>query len=62
MSARFEVRRGRTGLWRFVLIAHNGEIIATSQHYKTRAGARKGVRAVESAVRHGERLRVVIRG
>jgi uncharacterized protein YegP (UPF0339 family) len=44
-SARFEIRRGRTGAFRFVLIATNGEPLATSEHYKTKVSCRKGIDA-----------------
>jgi len=49
MRSRFEILRGRTGLYRFRLIAANGEVIAPSQRYKTKAGARKGIAAVMRA-------------
>ncbi len=45
-GARFEIRRGRTGLFRFVLIAPNSETVATSQHYPTKAICKKGIKAV----------------
>lgn len=45
-TARFEIRRGRTGAFRFVLIAANGEPLATSEHYKSKAACRKGIDAV----------------
>lgn len=48
-QARFEIRRGPTGLFRFVLIAANGEPLATSEHYKTRAGCKKGIDATIAA-------------
>jgi len=48
--ARFEIRRGRTGLFHFVLIAANSEPIVTSKHYKTKAVCRKGIDAVLGAI------------
>lgn len=48
--ARFEVRRGRFGRrqWRFVLIARNGEVIATSEHYQSVGAALGGIEAVRA--------------
>jgi uncharacterized protein YegP (UPF0339 family) len=44
---RFEIRRGRfSRKWRFVLIGENGEIIATSEHYNSKAAAKIGITAV----------------
>jgi hypothetical protein len=45
-GARFEIRRGRTGAFRFVLIASNGEVLATSENYTTKAKCQKGIAAV----------------
>jgi uncharacterized protein YegP (UPF0339 family) len=45
---RFELRRNRlTGQWRFVLRAHNGEVVATSETYKRRVDALDGIKAVQ---------------
>ena len=49
MKPKIKVKRGPTGLFRFVLAGRNGEIIATSEHYKTEAKARKGILALLSA-------------
>lgn len=49
-QARFEIRKGRTGLFRFVLIAANGEPLATSEHYATKAACKKGIDAVLGAI------------
>lgn len=45
-QARFEIRKGRTGLFRFVLIAANGEPIATSEHYTNKPACKKGIAAI----------------
>ena len=42
--AKFVVRTGRTGLFRFDLVGPNGKIIATSQAYQARASALRGRR------------------
>jgi uncharacterized protein YegP (UPF0339 family) len=39
MAARrryFEIRRGRSGQFRFVLVASNGQIVALSENYATK--------------------------
>ena len=41
-KAKFVVRKGSTGKFRFNLIGTNGKIIATSEPYKSRASALKG--------------------
>jgi uncharacterized protein YegP (UPF0339 family) len=43
---KFEIRKGRTGAFRFVLIAKNGEVLATSENYTTKAKCHKGINAV----------------
>lgn len=46
---RFELRRNRlTRQWRFVLLAANGEVIATSETYKRKQGAISGIKAVQA--------------
>lgn len=52
---KIEIRRGRGGarLFRFVVIAANGEPIATSEHYKTKASVRKGIDALFAAFAEG---------
>lgn len=47
-GARAEIRRGWTGKFRFVIIAENGETIATSETYKTKAMANKGIASLAS--------------
>jgi len=46
-KAKFVVRKGSTGKFRFNLIGTNGKIIATSEPYKSRASALKGIEAVK---------------
>ncbi|GIH89956.1 YegP family protein [Planobispora siamensis] len=47
MSARYVVKKTSAG-FRFNLVAGNGEIIATSESYKTKAGALKGIESVKA--------------
>ncbi len=44
MAAKFVVKKGPTGKFRFNLVASNGEIIATSEAYNSKASAMKGGR------------------
>jgi len=50
MNSKFEVYQDVSKEWRFRLIAGNGEIVAVSEGYKTKQGARKGTQAVTNAV------------
>lgn len=49
-TPRIELRLGRTGLYRFVVISRNGEIVATSEHYTTKQGAKRGLAALRESV------------
>ena len=44
MVAKFEISKDSAGKFRFHLKAPNGEIIAASQGYETKASAEKGMR------------------
>ena len=48
MSAKFEIKRAKNGQFMFNLKATNGEIILTSETYKTKAGAQKGIESVQT--------------
>ncbi|WP_435866508.1 YegP family protein [Streptosporangium sandarakinum] len=47
MAARYVPKKTSAG-FRFNLVAGNGEIIATSESYKTKAGAMKGIESVRT--------------
>jgi uncharacterized protein len=49
MSAKFEISKDKSGKFRFHLKAANGEIIAASQGYETRASAAKGIEAIKTS-------------
>lgn len=49
MAAKFEVYKDNKGEFRFRLIAANGQIIATSQGYKTKASCMKGIESVKKS-------------
>ena len=44
---KFEIRKASNGQYYFVLKARNGEIIATSETYKTKEACKKGIRSVK---------------
>jgi len=47
MAAKFEIIKDKRGEYRFHLKAANGEIIATSEGYKTKASAKNGIESVQ---------------
>lgn len=50
MFGKFEIFKSTNLMYYFVLKAGNGEIIATSELYKTKQGARKGISAVKKCL------------
>ncbi len=48
MAGRFVIKRGSTGKFRFSLVSTNGQIVATSEAYTSKASAMAGIRAVKS--------------
>lgn len=48
-GARFEVYEDRAGKFRFRLKAGNGQLVATSEVYETKAAARKGAESAQLA-------------
>ena len=46
MAAKFEIFQDKKKLFRFRLIAPNGQIIATSQGYKTKKSCKNGIASV----------------
>lgn len=46
MAAKFVLKRSANGKYHFNLQAANGEIIATSELYETKASAQKGIESV----------------
>ena len=53
-KAKFVVRKGRTGLFRFDLIGPNGKVIATSHAYQSRSSALRGIESVRKYAPHAE--------
>jgi uncharacterized protein len=50
MAAKSEISKNHAGKFRFHLKAPNGEIIAASQGYETKANAEKGIEAIKTHV------------
>lgn len=48
MSGKFEISKDKSGKYRFHLKAANGEMIAASQGYETKANAEKGIESVKT--------------
>jgi uncharacterized protein len=48
MAAKFEITKDKAGKFRFHLKAPNGEIIAASQGYESKASAEKGIEAIKT--------------
>jgi uncharacterized protein YegP (UPF0339 family) len=48
MSGEFELFKDKSGDFRFHLKAANGQIIANSQGYKSKASAEKGIESVKT--------------
>lgn len=47
MPARFVCKKGPTGKFRFVLVAPNGQVIAVSETYESKAAAMNGIKSVK---------------
>ena len=47
MPAKFQLRKGSTGKFRFVLLSTNGQVVATSEAYERKASALAGIRSVQ---------------
>ncbi len=47
MPAKFQLRKGSTGKFRFVLLSTNGQVVATSESYERKASALAGIRSVQ---------------
>lgn len=47
MAGKFEVYKDKSGSYRFRLKAGNGEVIASSESYKSKASAMNGVESVK---------------
>jgi uncharacterized protein len=48
MAGKFEIFKDKSGEFRFHLKAPNGEIIASSQGYKSKESAENGIKSVQT--------------
>ena len=55
MAAKFVLKKGSTGKFRFNLVATNGQVIATSEAYESKASAIKGIESVKRNAPDAER-------
>ncbi|GAA2622215.1 YegP family protein [Actinomadura fulvescens] len=46
MAGKFMLKKGTTGKYHFNLVATNGQVIATSESYESKAAALKGIESV----------------
>ena len=47
MPGKFVIKKGSTGKFRFSLVSTNGQIVATSEAYNSKASAMTGIRSVQ---------------
>jgi uncharacterized protein len=47
MAAKFVLKKGSTGKFHFNLVATNGQVIATSEAYESKASAINGIESVK---------------
>lgn len=47
MPGKFVVKKGTTGKFRFSLVSTNGQVVATSEAYNSKASAMAGIRSVK---------------
>jgi len=50
VPAKFQLKKGSTGKFRFTLLSTNGQVVATSQAYERKATAMAGIRSVQKIV------------
>ena len=56
MPAKFELKKSKGGRYMWNLLASNGEPILTSQQYKSKSGAKKGISCVQGCAPDGNRF------
>ena len=47
MPGKFVIKKGSTGKFRFSLVSTNGQIVATSEAYNSKASASNGIKSVQ---------------
>jgi uncharacterized protein len=48
MAGKFVLKKGSTGKFHFNLVASNGQVIATSEAYESKAAALNGIKSVQN--------------
>lgn len=48
MSGKYVLTKGPTGKYHFNLVASNGQVVVTSQHYENRESALHGIKSVQA--------------
>ena len=48
MAGKFVVKKGTTGKFRFTLVSSNGQVVATSEAYNSKAACLNGVKSVRT--------------
>jgi hypothetical protein len=48
MAGKFVLKKGSTGKFHFNLMAGNGQVIATSESYESKASALNGIQSVQT--------------
>ncbi len=54
MAGKFVLKKGSTGKFRFNLVSSNGQIVATSETYESKASAKSGIEAVRRSAATAE--------
>jgi uncharacterized protein YegP (UPF0339 family) len=54
MPGKFVVKKGSTGKFRFSLLSTNGQVVATSEAYNSKASCMNGIRAVRNLAAEAE--------
>ncbi len=54
MPGKFVVKKGSTGKFRFSLVSTNGQIVATSEAYNSKASAMNGIKSVRNLAADAE--------
>jgi uncharacterized protein YegP (UPF0339 family) len=50
LAAKFQLKKGTTGKYRFVVLSSNGQVVATSEAYERKASALAGIKAIQKIV------------
>ena len=54
MPGKFVVKKGSTGKFRFTLVSTNGQVVATSEAYNSKASCMGGIRSVRNLAADAE--------